>query len=382
MADALLELLVGSGSGCGGQTTMAGVALGPWAWVAAVAEEEGNATAGGRSDGRGCRVRRLLDEPLCSTRIPPEAGGVSSPSLPERSTITSTSFYGSMVCVPPAASLMDEPLFSTQHSQQEASVGGSHAVARESGSDVVFPVILPIAEAGSIGGPPPQATTMFDLTFGEQIDDNADWLGRVNGPTTAGAPAGGRAGSSRGHRNIRDSSLGSHGPGSRNRSRSSRHTDRRPHHAPRVAWYPARSESIGAAFRDALVGRPRGEGPALFNLMTGTLSHEEVVLAVRRRVLAEVRRGVSFYIGITESPDRRWGEHCAAGGMRHWQMMLVLVQATTSSTTAAMEQLLLSEFGSRYQCHNVGPGGECASAGSPHFLYILLAQDGLLRRSY
>ena len=111
-------------------------------------------------------------------------------------------------------------------------------------------------------------------------------------------------------------------------------------------------------------------------------SYEEVVLAVRRRVLAEVRRGVSFYIGITESPDRRWGEHCAAGGMRHWQMMLVLVQATTSSTTAAMEQLLLSEFGSRYQCHNVGPGGECASAGSPHFLYILLAQDGLLRRSY
>lgn len=88
--------------------------------------------------------------------------------------------------------------------------------------------------------------------------------------------------------------------------------------------------------------------------------------------------GQCFYIGITENPSRRFDEHLASGG--HWVRHVVLVQAPTSRTTSSLERDLLVTYGNVFGCLNASAGGERASAGSPHFLYLLVGQDSLLRR--
>jgi hypothetical protein len=150
-----------------------------------------------------------------------------------------------------------------------------------------------------------------------------------------------------------------------------------------VAWFPARHTSVGAAFWEVLVGRPRAdpaEVTALVTVLDG-VTFDDALLIARRRVWAVVRSGQAFYIGITESPHRRFREHCEGRG-QVWESMVVLVQAATSATTASMERALLREFGDRTRCHNISAGGEGASSGSPHFLYILTGGHNPLRRSH
>ena len=82
----------------------------------------------------------------------------------------------------------------------------------------------------------------------------------------------------------------------------------------------------------------------------------------------------SFYIGISEAPDRRFEEHRAT-----YDGMVVLLQAPNSRISGAMERRLIAEFrGTR--CHNYGVGGERPSFGSPHYVYVVYRHDGLLRR--
>ena len=86
------------------------------------------------------------------------------------------------------------------------------------------------------------------------------------------------------------------------------------------------------------------------------------------------------YIGITESPHRRFGEHSEGGG-QVWKRMVVLVQAASSSTTASLlECELLREFGGRGVTTTVQEAMG-APASSPHFLYMLLGGENLFRRS-
>lgn len=170
-------------------------------------------------------------------------------------------------------------------------------------------------------------------------------------------------------------------------SRRTRHSDRvgrsrSPPGPALLAAAAARHGSLGAACWELLVGRPRGEvleRGALANMMDG-ITYTNALLIARRRVLAEARTGQPFYIGITESPHRRFREHSEGGGQT-WERMVVLVQAVSSSTTASLERELLREFGDRTLCHNNSAGGEGASAGSPHFLYMLLGGQNPFRRS-
>ena len=96
---------------------------------------------------------------------------------------------------------------------------------------------------------------------------------------------------------------------------------------------------------------------------------------ITRRVRTISATGSVFYIGITENPANRWQEHYL-----RYDYLEILAQAHTSATTADLEKRLLSEFRGRFNCENVGPGGEGASAGSPHFCYIVVRRNGLLRR--
>ena len=135
--------------------------------------------------------------------------------------------------------------------------------------------------------------------------------------------------------------------------------------------------SIGAALRDALVGTPRPATTLCISSDPRGIEQGWHHASSRIRELAV--RGVAFYIGITENPARRWGDHCQAAP---WDDMEILIEAPSSHVTAELERRLIDNFRPVLGCANVGPGGECRSAGHPHFLYVLVRQSGLLRRSF
>jgi len=140
---------------------------------------------------------------------------------------------------------------------------------------------------------------------------------------------------------------------------------------------PLQANTVGEAFWQILVGRPRHDRAALVNMQAEGTSFDAALRLCRSRLAAIVRASVGFYIGITEDPRRRFAEHCER---MEWERMTLLVQAANSSTTGSLERALLADFGQSYMCLNIGRGGERASGGSPHFLYMLLAREGPLRR--
>lgn len=144
-----------------------------------------------------------------------------------------------------------------------------------------------------------------------------------------------------------------------------------------LPFFMQNCSNFGEACRIALFGAPRRR--ALCSMLDGTTTYKEALAFARRRVASEISGGESFYIGISENPERRFEEHLVTNGL--WDIQVVLVEAASSRTTACLEVSLLSEFGKRLGCHNASGGGERPSAGSPHFLYLLVSQSGLLRRS-
>jgi hypothetical protein len=141
--------------------------------------------------------------------------------------------------------------------------------------------------------------------------------------------------------------------------------------------------SVGASFREALTRqtRRRSEWEVPFELPARPTARD-CALALDHaadRVRGIVRLGRTFYIGISENPGRRFGEHLGANPS--WSRMLVLTQADSSRETANLEMQLLRLFGSAMECANNSTGGERASAGSPHYLYVLVGISGLIRRS-
>ena len=90
---------------------------------------------------------------------------------------------------------------------------------------------------------------------------------------------------------------------------------------------------------------------------------------------------VVFYIGITEDPNGRWEKHNADQTVGPEPNMVVLIEAESSRLTAALEIQLLAQYLPHMRCANRSSGGEGASAGSPHYLYVLRASSPLLRRS-
>ena len=88
---------------------------------------------------------------------------------------------------------------------------------------------------------------------------------------------------------------------------------------------------------------------------------------------------VPFYIGITEDPHRRLGEHTEARTVGPNPLMTVLVEARSSDVTAALEIKLLERYRHYLRCANMSSGGEGRSASSPHYLYVVHASTPLIR---
>ena len=257
--------------------------------------------------------------------------------------------------LPPNPWYMDEAIFSTD-------------------TTVCHQPILPVVTSQQEDAATPSSTTtsaLIDLSFDNAwVRDHDDWLHRALDTSPEAT-----ASSSRDARHARRI------PHDRDRSRSPHDRDRR-RRAVQVPLYTGplyflSGMSVGEACREALCG-PRRDGLALFNLQSGTMSFQEVELACRRRALREIRRGICFYFGITEHPARRWSEHQADNHI--WQGMIVLMQAESSFDTSALERILIRQYSQSVLCLNFGPGGERASSGTPHYCYMLVAEEGPLRR--
>lgn len=92
-----------------------------------------------------------------------------------------------------------------------------------------------------------------------------------------------------------------------------------------------------------------------------------------------ISRSNVFYIGITDNPAHRWQMHSQSG--IGWNTMFVIAVAATSRTTGQLERHLIEMFRNPLTCTNIGRGAECSSYGSPHFVYTVVRNDGLLRRT-
>ena len=80
--------------------------------------------------------------------------------------------------------------------------------------------------------------------------------------------------------------------------------------------------------------------------------------------------GKPFYVGITERPLERMIDHRSSG---FFAMALWMFESSRGS--AAREKSLIREFRATHLLLNVGPGGERASAATPHFLYIVVKKS-------
>ena len=90
------------------------------------------------------------------------------------------------------------------------------------------------------------------------------------------------------------------------------------------------------------------------------------------------RLDVCYYIGITEQLCLRWDCHAQNG----YVAMYVVWVSTTSRETARLEQDLLFRVGQSSRCENASKGGERASQGSPHYVYIVVKPNNLMRRNF
>ena len=89
------------------------------------------------------------------------------------------------------------------------------------------------------------------------------------------------------------------------------------------------------------------------------------------------RRSRAFYIGISEQPLLRWEYHACDGFVE----MHILLVASSSAHTAWVEMALIASCRGNLRCSNIGAGGERASRGSPHYLYVVWRCNALMRRA-
>jgi len=112
-----------------------------------------------------------------------------------------------------------------------------------------------------------------------------------------------------------------------------------------------------------------------FRLLTTSFAQNANHCADGVRAVVDGRK---FKIGITEDPMDRfyneiYGYGTAAGG--NYSKMYLLYVAPLSKprvpdSTGRMEINLIARFKEDPNCLNKGPGGECPSNGSPHFVYV------------
>ena len=171
---------------------------------------------------------------------------------------------------------------------------------------------------------------------------------------------------------------GEHYDDGRHRSRSRSRRRSRIYEGPLFSLHQVMGDasSVGEMCRTALSRGSRAAFAPALSMLDGTVSFEKALTETRSRVRRLIRDGSAFYLGISECPQRRYNQHCETGSQ--WERMVVLVEARSSRDTAALERQLLEELHECLGCTNRSLGGECASSGMPHYLYILL--NPLMRR--
>jgi hypothetical protein len=116
----------------------------------------------------------------------------------------------------------------------------------------------------------------------------------------------------------------------------------------------------------------------------GAAVTDHVMIVIRDRV-ARADMGLRFYVGITEDPVLRFTEPCEGNMLSHsdrYASMTIVQEALSSRETAATEREVIArcEVEFPYRCNNVASGGQSASGGSPHYVYVCW-QTGPLRLS-
>ncbi len=89
------------------------------------------------------------------------------------------------------------------------------------------------------------------------------------------------------------------------------------------------------------------------------------------------RLTVVWYIGISEQPELRFETHSRNG----YETMFIIAVCPSSRETANVEMAVLAQCRFSRLCSNATSGGEHASAGSPHFVYVCTRGSSLIRRS-
>jgi hypothetical protein len=80
-----------------------------------------------------------------------------------------------------------------------------------------------------------------------------------------------------------------------------------------------------------------------------------------------LRPSIPYYVGITENPAMRFSEHQVAAGFNAMHVWIF----SDSRDSAACEVAVLKKVSHLGSCQNKSKGGERASSGKPHFMYIV-----------
>jgi len=140
------------------------------------------------------------------------------------------------------------------------------------------------------------------------------------------------------------------------------------------------NSNLGSMCWAALVGRTPGSsrfGPNVMVMHRATSDDCRIAVAhATRAIEAIVNRRRSFYIGITSDPENRWEQHRQK---RVWNAMQVLVEAADSTITSKLEQQILIRWRYHELCWNNSWGGESATSGRPHYVYVV---EGMGRPRY
>lgn len=105
-----------------------------------------------------------------------------------------------------------------------------------------------------------------------------------------------------------------------------------------------------------------------------TFGSEDSAPAAANELIQKKVSQCEFYVGISERPVERFQEHQSSG----YSEMHIMV-FPDSQASGNMEKSLITTWQQHPHCMNAGPGGLRASAGKPHFCYIVFRTPGLKR---
>lgn len=85
------------------------------------------------------------------------------------------------------------------------------------------------------------------------------------------------------------------------------------------------------------------------------------------KTILELKKSKKFYIGATENPDERLGDHEEGKGMHK---MYLLCYVKNGNKARKLEQKVIGRFLGKKNCKNESKGGEGLNDG-PNFIYVL-----------